>query len=99
MLQQVVTQVLAQIQVKLVPPSPYEKIQCLMESCRYASRYITKGQIYASRSPDLQFKVSNVELSQGWVTVPVDSKNSGPKKKARSQKTNAKTTAVRIKKT
>jgi len=98
---QAVQQVLAQIQVKLVPPSSYEKVQALMESNRYASRFVTKGQIYGSRTPDLQFKISNVELSQGWGTVPLD-KAAGTttkaKKKAASRKKPAKKKAARKKK-
>jgi len=101
---QAVEQVLAQIQVKLVPPSPYEKIQALMESSRYASRYVTEGQIYGSRSPDLQFKISNVELSQGWVTVPMPAeprakKAAKKKSKKKTKKKVAKKAASRKKKT
>lgn len=87
---QAVQQVLAQIQVKFVPPSPYEKIQALMESNRYASRFVTEGQIYGSRSPDLQFKISNVELSQGWVTVPIPAELSAKKAAKKKSKKKAK---------
>jgi hypothetical protein len=89
-LQQVVNQVLAQTQIKFVPPTDYEKIQAVMESRRCASRFVTKGQIYGSRTPDLQFKVSNVELSQGWVSVPIEegqaASPTGGAKKAKKSK-------------
>jgi len=79
-----------------------------MESSRYASRFITKGQIFASRSPDLQLKLSNVELSQGWETVPLRPTSSAPKKATKkatkktsgssSRKAPAKKTVARKKK-
>jgi hypothetical protein len=68
-LQQVVTQMLAQGGISGVPPTSFENVHALVESSRVASRFVTKGTIIASRLPDLNFKVANVVERQGWETV------------------------------
>ena len=52
-----------------VPPAHFENIHAVMESSRYASRFVTSGLIFAARLPDQQLRVSTVVERQGWITV------------------------------
>jgi hypothetical protein len=68
-MQQVVNQVLAQCGIAGVPATPFENVHAVVESARLASQFVTRGMIFASRLPDLTFKVSNLVERQGWETV------------------------------
>lgn len=67
--QQAYQQVLQQIAVQHVPPASYETIHAVMESTRYSSRYVTKGLVFGTRTPDLQIRISTVVERQGWTTI------------------------------
>lgn len=73
-LQQIVQNIVAQCVVVGVPGTPFENIHAVVESARLASHHITRGEIFASRLPDLTFKISNVVTKQGWETIFPDSK-------------------------
>lgn len=64
--QQVIQGVLNQCAVKNVLGTPFETTHALMESSRLASKYTTKGTIFAARQADLSFKLSNIVHFQGW---------------------------------
>lgn len=68
-----------------------------MESARHASHFITEGLVFGERKPDLQFKVANVKLSQGWITIKPTSVGS-KSKVTKKAKTTKKTIAAKQKK-
>lgn len=68
-MQQVMQGVLAQCGVAGVPGTPFELVHAIVESPRLASRHVSRGLIFASRLPDLTFKLSNLIERQGWETV------------------------------
>ena len=67
--QQVLVQVAAQAEVVAIPPATYVAIAGLCESARWATRHVSRGQIFAARMPDLQFRVSQIQEEQGWIDV------------------------------
>ena len=67
--QQAYKHVLEQIPVVQVPPTPYKLLHAVLESRRHASHYITSGQIFGTRHPDLSLKASQVQLSGRWETI------------------------------
>lgn len=67
--QQAYQQILANIQVQQVPPASYQTIHALVESSRYASRFLTVGQIFGVRQADQQIRISNVIERQQWETI------------------------------
>jgi hypothetical protein len=69
LLQQAYQAILAGLAITQVPETPYENIHALFESDRLASRYISRGAIFALRQADLSYKVSNVVDAQRWETV------------------------------
>jgi len=71
MVQQVMQNVLQQIQVVQVPPTPYTLINALLESPRMATRFITEGRIFATRLPDLQLAIHILQERQCWRTLPI----------------------------
>ncbi len=62
-----------------VPPAPYELLYAVMESSRHATRYVSTGSVFASRSPDLQIKLSVISESEGWVDLSVPAKKTPAK--------------------
>lgn len=70
--QQAYQQVLQQVQVAQVPFASYEIIQALVESSRYASRFVTRGMVFGTRTADQQIKISTLIERQGWVTHPTE---------------------------
>lgn len=68
-MQQLIQSLVAQCAVVGVPGTPFENSHALVESVRVASRFVTKGTIFASRQADLTFKVSTVIEQQGWETT------------------------------
>jgi hypothetical protein len=68
-MQQLLPQVLAQCAAVGVPGTEFETTHALVESHRLASRFVTQGTIFATRQPDLSFKVSQVIARQAWETV------------------------------
>ncbi len=87
-----------QAQPVLVAPAPYRRIHALMESPRLASHFITEGELFAMRLPDLNLKVGRVPNFQGWkdVNVPAASdantKVSSSTKRSRPTMTDRKST-------
>jgi hypothetical protein len=69
--QQVFANVLQQIQVVTVPPTPYTLINALIESPRLATRFVSDGQIFATRQPDLTFKVAVMAQRAHWRTLDI----------------------------
>ena len=70
-LQQAYTQILQQVTVADVPPKDYENIHSIVESRRVATRYVVKGTIFATRTPDLQMKISVIPNSSCWEDHPI----------------------------
>lgn len=70
--QQAHQQILAQVQVDMVPPAPFEIIHAVAESSRYASRFVTNGLVFGTKLADQQIRVSTVNERQGWITVPLE---------------------------
>ena len=68
--QQVYQQALAQVSIQHVPPAVYENTHALVESSRFASRFVTRGMVFATRQADLQIRLSTVIERQGWITWP-----------------------------
>src|SRR6185503_1857680 len=68
-MQQLVQQILQQSAVVGVPGTPFQTKHAVMESARLASCYTQDGIIFASRQPDLSFKVAHVVERQGWETA------------------------------
>lgn len=68
-MQQVVQQLLQQSTVTGVPGSPFQTKHAVIESARLASCYTQDGLIFASRQPDLSFKVVHIVERQGWETL------------------------------
>lgn len=66
--QHVFSQLLPQM-IVLVSPTRYELLAGVLESSRLATRSITAGWVFATRSPDLQVKVQLLPDTQGWVDV------------------------------
>jgi hypothetical protein len=64
-------QALAQVPVLQIPPVDFENVHAVMESARLATRFVTRGQVFGSRQPDLQIKLSAVTKHQSWITVPL----------------------------
>lgn len=62
---------LQQFGMASVPPASFQLIHGVVESARHATRCISAGEIFGSRSPDLQIKVAVVPDRQGWVDVPL----------------------------
>lgn len=54
-----------------VPPAAFQLIHGVVESARHATRCVSAGEIFGTRSQDLQIKVSIVADRQGWVDVPL----------------------------
>lgn len=81
--QQAHQQVLAQVQVAQVPLAPFEWIQAVVESTRYASRYVTNGLVVGTKTADQQIRLSTLTVRQMWVTVPLAAaaSQSGPRSK------------------
>ena len=69
--QQAWQQVLQQVTVQQIPPAPYTLVRAVMESPRLATRFVTSGQIFAARMPDLSLKVNVVPEEQGWHGEPL----------------------------
>lgn len=69
--QEILKVVLQQAQVIAVPPTPYTVINALLESPRYASRFVTEGRIFASRLPDLSIHPQPIPESACWRTMPL----------------------------
>lgn len=69
--QQVLQAVLQQAQVVAVPPTPYTVINALLESPRFASRFVTEGRIFASRLPDLRIQPQLTQERACWRTMPL----------------------------
>ncbi len=93
--QQVGAQVTAQIAVNQIPSSKFETIHALMESSRIASRFVTAGMVFGSRTPDMKFNISKLHTSQAWESVNLSSiKSSVSKKKTAKKKTAKKKTIV-----
>ncbi len=67
-MQQVIQQVASTARIEGIPGSPYETTHALMESTRLATKHVTRGMIFASRLPDMNFKISNIVEKQGWVS-------------------------------
>jgi hypothetical protein len=86
--QQALTQVLAQVQVQQVPPVPFETIHAVIESPRYASRFLIRGNLFATRLPDLQIKITQTKEEQGWQTIGLPAAPR-PRKAARRKKKRA----------
>jgi hypothetical protein len=68
--QQVLQQILQQVGVASVGPTDFSNVQALMESSRAGSRFVTEGQLFACRLPDLQIKLSVVQKQVGWRALP-----------------------------
>jgi hypothetical protein len=82
---QVVAGVLQQVAVQNVPGTEFETLHALMESPRLASRFATRGLIFAMRQSDLTFKVSSVVDHQGWETAYTAPPKVKPKTKAKAK--------------
>jgi ATP-dependent protease ClpP protease subunit len=52
-----------------VEPVPFQIISAIMESTRLAYRFVSKGQILASRLPDLNVQFKCLTASQSWEKV------------------------------
>jgi putative heme iron utilization protein len=86
-MQQVTAQVLAQTVVNNVPASEFETIHAIMESSRKASRYVTNGIIFGSRTPEMEFKLAKAHISHGWKDIQfTNTTTSGSKKKTNKKK-------------
>lgn len=75
--QQVINNVLAQIAIVHIPPVPYETMHAVIESPRFASRFIVKGHFLASRQADMQIKIAQTKEAQGWKTVDTPTTTAG----------------------
>lgn len=71
MMQQAWNTVLQQIQVVSVPPAAYTTLQAAIESRRLASRFRVEGRVFATRTPDLQLRVSAFAERAGWINVTI----------------------------
>lgn len=69
--QQAHQKILAQVTVTDVPPAPFETIHALIESTRYASRFITNGFVIGTKTADHQIRISNLNVRQLWATIPL----------------------------
>lgn len=65
-MQQVLNQILASVNIVNVPPIDYEILQATLESPRCRSQFRTKLKLAATRMPDLNIAVSVLPLSGGW---------------------------------
>jgi hypothetical protein len=63
-----------------IPDVPVELTYGLVESTRFASAYQMKSKILVTRTLDLKFIGSKVDLQGGWIAVPI-SKSGGEDKK------------------
>jgi hypothetical protein len=54
-----------------VPAAKMSQIGSVMESARYATRFVIEGDILAMRLPDLNLKISVVQHKEGWVDMPI----------------------------
>lgn len=70
--QQILMQAMGQVTVSAVPPARFELIAGLCESARWATRHVSRGSVFGSRQPDLQFRISQVQDEQGWVDVGLE---------------------------
>jgi hypothetical protein len=70
-MQQIIQNVLEQIQIVAVPPTPFGLINALIESPRLATRFVTEGRILATRLPDLQLQIRVAPDRASWRTVPI----------------------------
>jgi hypothetical protein len=69
--QPVLQAVLQQTQVVTVPATPYTLINALLESRRFASRFVSEGRIFASRFPDLSINARPIPERACWITMPL----------------------------
>lgn len=77
--QQIINNVLAQIAVIQIPAIPYETTHAILESARFASRFIIQGHFLASRQADMQIRISQTKEEQGWKTVSLPSSEAAAK--------------------
>jgi len=69
--QQILEAVLQQAQVVAVPPTPYIVINALLESPRFASRFVTEGRVFGCRLPDLRIQTQLAPERACWRTMPL----------------------------
>lgn len=65
-MQQAYNSVLQQIHVIEVEPVEYTLLHAVIESIRGRSQYLTKGQLRATRHPDMNLMMNLTEISKGW---------------------------------
>ncbi len=72
-LQGVIQNILQQLNVSIQPINPvdFEIIRALMESKRIASHCLQKGKILALRSPELEIKLTQITIKNGWSEVAI----------------------------
>lgn len=64
--QQIWQNVLNNMQTNQGPVIDYELFQAAIESKNLSSKYITKGKIFGTRKPDLNFTITTPILQTGW---------------------------------
>lgn len=84
--QQAINNVLQQVGVIQVPPVPFKMIHAVMESTRLASAYESGGLIFATRLPDLNFKVNATVDKSGWISATVTEPAQQPRPPRPAQK-------------
>jgi hypothetical protein len=72
--------------IQQIPPASFDLIHAVIESCRHSSRCITSGELFASRSPELQIRVSTVVHRAGWLDVAIPQQASDATTVVTSQK-------------
>jgi hypothetical protein len=72
LMQQILQAVLQQVQLVSVPPSPYAIIHSILESTRCATRFISEGNVFASRLPNLQLQVNVIQEHAAWKTLAIE---------------------------
>lgn len=55
------------LQSHAIPPTVFENVHAVMESVQCASRFVSKGRIYAARKPDLGIDLNLIFEFQGWL--------------------------------
>ena len=64
----------------------FENVHAVMESSRLATRFVTRGQVFGSRQPDLQIKMSAVTKHQSWITLPLAGAKAGKTRRRKGSK-------------
>lgn len=77
-MQRALQSILSQIGINYIAPASYELIGAVMESARYASRFVTHGRILATRLPNMQIQAAAVPTHIGWETLDQPSRENTP---------------------